>query len=1051
MIGRGKAVRFNFPSLKLFLGKGNVLSMRFLLTADLQLRNFSEFAFVTDQGYNSRLLGLLDGLTTIIKTHGPFDRVVIAGDLFNNKSSLETDLLDLTHRTFASWSEKGLVEKTILLIGNHDVAFLSEKINSLSQFSAAPFIKVISEPQVYDGVAYSPWRPSLAQVEADITKLSESGAKYLVGHWAVLGASTSNTVFETGIDPFFEPLKKFSRVLLGDVHRSQELGANIRYLGSAQQNDFSEEGEQKLVWILDDEAETLTPVETYYPEFRTVGTIEQAEEYRKKGYFVRLRATNREDVLAGTRLGVRVEADFNESVAAADSVRGLVSSLEEAVEVYAIANEREDLLEPGLEYLRGALGGRTVPTSKLEFKRLQADNFLAYAELDIDLSKGNGLTLVHGDVVSDASYDSNGAGKTAIFESIYYGLYGVTLRYGLKRDSTIRDGQKKNRVELDLDVRSATGEITSIKITRNRPGTTKLFINGEDATRTDSALTQDAINSIVGDPEFFLRLSLLALHYHPSFLKLADPAKKLFLDQFSGLEVFSVARDAVSLDASRGDMDINRFEIDEKLFETREILLADSVEKAKADLNAFTEREAQALAERQGRIKSLETELTSLKKPVAPILPTDYEKPVPPVGLGLSEKVHEDEAKELEDILKEAQSQLNKLREAKFAQLKPYDDTFAVINNEIRKTTPLTKIAGRPSAATECPTCKRPFENAEELRRHQAEVAADEAKAKKEAERALALLEKELNECQAARIKLVTGLASEITELEKDIRLVESELKAKNAASRELAKVRADYNLALSRAEITFNSKVNSLKAAYETAKSTYALQAQRVIDSIATLKAVKPGDDEHLKRRLKVSESEFAALGKAKAELAIRGTELRKRKADLDFWLRGFGNRGCKSLLYTSLIDRLNDELRKICNSISGGALQLRILPYCENAKGDQVEKISLEATNFLGASTFEGDSLGEQNRIDIAISLALRRTLTQFSGYSSSLLFCDEPWVGLDNSGKKSVYSVLEEEAASCLILVTDQDKASKSFANSDTTWVVRKENGISSLILN
>jgi hypothetical protein len=63
------------------------------------------------------------------------------------------------------------------------------------------------------------------------------------------------------------------------------------------------------------------------------------------------------------------------------------------------------------------------------------------------------------------------------------------------------------------------------------------------------------------------------------------------------------------------------------------------------------------------------------------------------------------------------------------------------------------------------------------------------------------------------------------------------------------------------------------------------------------------------------------------------------------------------------------------ISNIISGGALALRLLPYTENSRGDQVEKTSLEVTIYLGYSSFEGDSLGEQTRIDIAVNMALRR----------------------------------------------------------------------------
>jgi hypothetical protein len=54
----------------------------------------------------------------------------------------------------------------------------------------------------------------------------------------------------------------------------------------------------------------------------------------------------------------------------------------------------------------------------------------------------------------------------------------------------------------------------------------------------------------------------------------------------------------------------------------------------------------------------------------------------------------------------------------------------------------------------------------------------------------------------------------------------------------------------------------------------------------------------------------------------------------------------------------------------------------------------------------------------------------------------------MGIDNSGKASVYKLLEEEANSCLVLATDQEKRSKGETESKV-WVVRKENKVSVLV--
>jgi metallophosphoesterase superfamily enzyme len=103
--------------------------MRALLTSDLQLRNFNEFSSITEGGYNSRLLALLDGLTAILQREQP-EILIIAGDLFHNKAFLKTDLLHLVHETFTLWKKQ--LREIILLLGNHDTAFVSQDIHSLS-------------------------------------------------------------------------------------------------------------------------------------------------------------------------------------------------------------------------------------------------------------------------------------------------------------------------------------------------------------------------------------------------------------------------------------------------------------------------------------------------------------------------------------------------------------------------------------------------------------------------------------------------------------------------------------------------------------------------------------------------------------------------------------------------------------------------------------------------------------------------------------------------------------------------------------------------------
>jgi DNA repair exonuclease SbcCD ATPase subunit len=399
-------------------------------------------------------------------------------------------------------------------------------------------------------------------------------------------------------------------------------------------------------------------------------------------------------------------------VAAADSLRALITTLEEAVKAYALANNREDLLERGLTFLKGALLERSLPPVKLRFQRLTAENFLSYPKLDLDLAARSGLVIVHGEVVADAAYDSNGAGKTALYEALYYALYGVTLRYGNKRDLTIREGEKRNSVALEFDLFTPDGTSQSILITRPRPGAIKLSIDGEDVTSSDANLTQKRITGLIGDAEFFLRLTLLALHYHPSFLRLTDAEKKHFIDEFSGLDVFEEARETVSTEISKLEIEEGRVAFARTRLDERQILLGRHLEETKQELADFEESERRALQERLRVIENCRKELSELIPPPPPVFPLP--DPLPPAP---AKPVFEDlsnletEIETHEETVRQAREALEKQKEDQATLLTAPRQAIAVLKSEINNLK-----AGLTAAS--CPTCKRPFEKAEESNRH---------------------------------------------------------------------------------------------------------------------------------------------------------------------------------------------------------------------------------------------------------------------------------------------------------------------------------------------
>lgn len=80
-------------------------------------------------------------------------------------------------------------------------------------------------------------------------------------------------------------------------------------------------------------------------------------------------------------------------------------------------------------------------------KRVVIENFLSFKSASYELDNSNKIILVRGINEADGR-ESNGSGKSALFESIIYGLYGITSR-GNPQNKYSDD---ELRIEIDLEV-----------------------------------------------------------------------------------------------------------------------------------------------------------------------------------------------------------------------------------------------------------------------------------------------------------------------------------------------------------------------------------------------------------------------------------------------------------------------------------------------------------------------------------------------------------------------------------------------------------------------
>lgn len=114
----------------------------------------------------------------------------------------------------------------------------------------------------------------------------------------------------------------------------------------------------------------------------------------------------------------------------------------------------------------------------INFKRIKFSNFFSFKYADIDLTN-KGYTIVKG--VNNNPIDnsqSNGSGKSSIWEAISYALTGTTIR-GVK-DVVNNKGDDGAIVELEFDIDNDHYRVCRYKDTKEFKTDLKIYINGED-------------------------------------------------------------------------------------------------------------------------------------------------------------------------------------------------------------------------------------------------------------------------------------------------------------------------------------------------------------------------------------------------------------------------------------------------------------------------------------------------------------------------------------------------------------------------------------------
>lgn len=176
---------------------------------------------------------------------------------------------------------------------------------------------------------------------------------------------------------------------------------------------------------------------------------------------------------------------------------------------------------------------------KVNFIRIKIKNFLSFGEDPVEVEFKTGLNIITG-VNRDKDDRQNGLGKSSLMESLYFAIFGATIRE-LKKDlipNTYTNGTCM--VDLDFEVVSSTSKDSyEIKRTIN-PTKLHLYKNGVDVTRDSMKNTEEDIHNILNaSTSVFQNCVIMTANETIPFMSKSKVEKRKFIEAIFNLDIFS--------------------------------------------------------------------------------------------------------------------------------------------------------------------------------------------------------------------------------------------------------------------------------------------------------------------------------------------------------------------------------------------------------------------------------------------------------------------------------------------------------------------------------
>lgn len=672
----------------------------------------------------------------------------------------------------------------------------------------------------------------------------------------------------------------------------------------------------------------------------------------------------------------------------------------------------------------------------MKFSHIEIQNFMAirYAEIELD---NQGLVLIKGNNEDNPSFQSNGAGKSSIIESIVYALFGRTIR-GVKADDVVNKTSKCNcKICLTL-IDDDESEYKIIRYRKHKTNKNSVFLyhNGNDITpKSELDLNKEIVKLLQTDYLTFTS-SILYSSESFKFTQASDAEMKQAFEVMLDLGIYSRCQDEVKSEISELNSEINSVNLGISTIDSKIQVLEESCESLKNKSEQWIEETADKRQEYVETVNELKEQISEYQNDIKDSCDNDLEVVMSKLEslnarlLEIDEELKSfDETKSYLKDLESSESDLNKAirsTKRKIEDLEQDTESSQRKKKKLQSTieswnTKLDEDMGK--VGTPCPVCGRPLEQ-EHL-----QSAIDEVNSEiQDCEEQKQLLENAITD-NSKKIKKFTAKLSEYQELMEEVQQTMSEtqetLEQSDKLEQEYRKVQNSIR-DLEKSKLRLEKDKMSMLAKIESLQS----QVQFYEDKLNDSSSVKNPYDEEIFGTLE--KIKHVSEERQKYEKSLE--ELSKQNNVLQFWLKGFSNSGIKSMLLDDITPFLNERANKYLQVLSGSRVHVDFSTQTQLKSGEMREKFQIKVENEDGGDSYLSNSSGERRRIDVAINLALQDLIASRANKKLNIMFLDEILDTLDKSGTDNVIGLLAElsKEKSSIFVISHNDDIQSYFQN-------------------